>query len=215
MVINLGEQHSVANEFLRSLRDKNIQQDRQRFRRNMERLGEIMAYEISKKIEYQSTSVATPLGVSSIALPVSKPVLVTVLRAGLPYFQGFLNYFDQSDCGFIGAYRDEHGKDQIAINLEYLATTTLKDRELIVIDPMLATGKSFIRAVNALQKNGRPSHIHIASLVSTPEGIAFVEDNIQIPHTLWTYAIDEKLNDQFYIVPGLGDAGDLSFGNKI
>jgi uracil phosphoribosyltransferase len=215
MVINLGEQHSVANEFLRELRDKNIQQDRQRFRRNMERLGEIMAYEISKKLKYQPTPVTSPLGVSSIALSVSMPVLVTVLRAGLPYFHGFLNYFDRSDCGFIGAYRDEHGKDQITINLEYVATSPLKDREVIVIDPMLATGKSFIRAVNALQKNGQPSHIHIAALVASPEGIAFVENNIQVPHTLWTFAIDEKLNHQFYIVPGLGDAGDLSFGNKI
>ncbi len=215
MIINLGEQHSVANEYIRSLRDKNIQQDRQRFRRNMERLGEIMAYEISKKMQFQPTPVTTPLGTTMIALPVSKPVLVTVLRAGLPYFQGFLNYFDQSDCGFIGAYRDEHGKDQITINLEYVATSRLHDRELIVIDPMLATGKSFIRAVNALLKNGQPSHIHIASLVATPEGIAFVEDNIHVPHTLWTFAVDEKLNAQFYIVPGLGDAGDLSFGNKI
>lgn len=214
-MINLGEQQSIANEFLRSLRDKSIQQDRQRFRRNMERLGEIMAYEISKRMQYQTVPVTTSLGVAAIALPLSKPVLITVLRAGLPYFQGFLNYFDQSDCGFIGAYRDEHGKDQITINLEYLATDTLKDRELIVIDPMLATGKSFIRAVNALQKNGRPSHIHIASLVASPEGIAFVQNNIQMPHTLWTFAVDEKLNAQFYIVPGLGDAGDLSFGNKI
>lgn len=215
MVINLGEQPSIANEFLRSIRDKNIQQDRLRFRRNMERLGEIMAYEISRKMEYHLTPVTTPLGVSSIALPVSKPVLVTVLRAGLPYFQGFLNYYDQSDCGFIGAYRDEHGTDQITVNLDYIATSTLNGRELIVIDPMLATGKSFIRAVKALQKNGQPSHIHIASLVATPEGIAFVESNIQSPHTLWTFSIDEKLNSQFYIVPGLGDAGDLSFGNKI
>lgn len=215
MIINLGEQHSVANEFLSSLRDKNTQQDRQRFRRNMERLGEIMAYEISKKMTYRVSTVETSLGTASIARPVAKPVLITVLRAGLPYFQGFLNYFDQSDCGFIGAYRDEHGKDQITINLEYLATSLLTDRELIVIDPMLATGKSFIRAVNALEKNGRPSHIHIASLVASPEGIAFVESNIKLPHTLWTFAVDEKLNSQFYIVPGLGDAGDLSFGNKI
>jgi uracil phosphoribosyltransferase len=215
MVINLGEQHSVANEFLRELRDKSIQQDRQRFRRNMERLGEIMAYEISKKMKYLSTPVATPLGVSSIALPLARPVLITVLRAGLPYFQGFLNYFDRSDCGFIGAYRDERGNDQITINLEYVATSPLKGRELIVIDPMLATGKSFIRAVSALQKNGQPSHIHIAALVASPEGITFVENNIQVPHTLWTFAVDEKLNHQFYIVPGLGDAGDLSFGNKL
>jgi uracil phosphoribosyltransferase len=215
MVINLGEQHSVANEFLRSLRDKGIQQDRQRFRRNMERLGEIMAYEISKKMEFHSTPVHTPLGVATISLLVQKPVLVTVLRAGLPYFQGFLSYFDQSDCGFIGAYRDEHGKDQITINLEYMATSALKGRELIVIDPMLATGKSFIRAVNALRKNGEPSHVHIASLVATPEGVDYVQNNITVPHTLWTFAVDEKLNAQFYIVPGLGDAGDLSFGNKI
>ena len=143
MVINLGEQHSVANEFLRSLRDKGIQQDRQRFRRNMERLGEIMAYEISKKMEFQSTSVNTPLGVATISLLVQKPVLVTVLRAGLPYFQGFLSYFDQSDCGFMGAYRQEDS-EEIVIHLDYVAAPNVNGREVIIVDPMLATGKSFV-----------------------------------------------------------------------
>jgi len=215
MVVNLGEYHSVANEFLNVLRDTALQQDRLRFRKSMERLGEIMAYEISKKLKYSKHTVQTPLGTSELALLEHKPMLTTVMRAGLPYFQGFLNYFDQSDCGFIGAWRDEKGKDQITINLEYAAIPSLQGRDLILIDPMLATGRSFIRSTQVLLKNGNPTHLHIASLISTPEGIAYVQQNLHVPYTLWTFAIDEKLNHQFYIVPGLGDAGDLSYGNKI
>lgn len=215
MIINLGEHNSVANEFLRGMRDEDVQQDRPRFRRNMERLGEIMAYEISKKLCYKQTDVQTPLGNSSLAVPLNLPVLITVLRAGLPYFQGFLNYFDGSDCGFIGAYRDEKGTDQVTITLEYLSSPSLFDRELILIDPMLATGQSFIRSVQSAMQKGRPSHIHIASLLAAPEGIRYIEQNMPVPYTIWTFAVDERLNDKFYIVPGLGDAGDLSFGNKI
>jgi uracil phosphoribosyltransferase len=215
MVVNLGDDHSIANEFLKALRDTGLQQDRLRFRKSTERLGEIMAYEISKKLRYSKHTVQTPLGSSQLALLDNNPVLTAVMRAGLPYFQGFLNYFDRSDCGFIGAWRDEKGEDGVTINLEYAALPPMQGRELILIDPMLATGKSVIRATNALLRNGMPTHMHIASLISTPEGISYVQQNLKVPFTLWTFAIDEKLNHQFYIVPGLGDAGDLSYGNKI
>jgi uracil phosphoribosyltransferase len=216
MIINLGEQRSIANVFLQELRDKAIQQDRARFRRNMERLGEIMAYEVSRKQVYTKAGVETVLGTAPMMLPVEQPVLVTVLRAGLPYFQGFLNYFDRSDCGFIGAYREE-GKPEISIKLDYQTAPVLKGRTLILIDPMLATGKSLVRAVHSLTDfyGELPDHIHLASLIATPEGIRHVQEQITLPHTIWTFSIDEKLDSKFYIVPGLGDAGDLSYGNKV
>jgi uracil phosphoribosyltransferase len=215
MIINLGDQNSLVNEYLRELRDKNLQKDRARFRNNMERLGQIMAYEISKRMMYRPDTIQTPLGNSMLNLLVAKPVLITVLRAGLPYFHGFLNYFDQSDCGFIGAYRDERGNDSITINLEYLATSSLAGKELILIDPMLATGKSVVKALQSLVQAGNPAMIHLASLVAAPEGLKYIQDNVKLPFTLWTFAIDERLNDRSYIVPGLGDAGDLSYGSKL
>ena len=214
MIFDLSSTHSIANQFLLELRDKRIQQDRLRFRNNMERLGEIMAYEISKKLSYTPTVVETPLGNKQTSALSSQPLLITVLRAGLTYFQGFSNFFDRADCGFIGAYRKEEGED-IEINLEYLATPNIEGREVILIDPVLATGKSFMRAANALEKNGKASHIHFAAVIASPEGIQFVEDNMKSSYSIWTCAVDEKLDDRFYIVPGLGDAGDLSFGDKM
>lgn len=213
-LIILGDQHSIAKQFLNEIRDKEKQLDRMRFRKNMERMGEIMAYEISKKLAYAECVVNTPLAQIKSSQLKTQPVIVTVLRAGLVYFQGFLNYFDQSDAGFIGAYRKEGG-NEIKINLEYLATPSLEGREVILVDPMLATGKSFVRSVNALLTRGAPSHLHIAALIASPEGINYVKENLNVPYTLWTFAVDEKLDHRFYIVPGLGDAGDLSFGEKI
>ena len=215
MLFNLSEQNSIANHFVSELRDVNIQNDRLRFRKNVERLGQVMAYEISKKFAYKSNAVETPLGTSNISLMQDNPVLITVMRAGLPYFQGFLDFFDKCDCGFIGAYRKEEGEDDIVINLEYMAAPLVDNREVILIDPMLATGHSFVRSIEALLKRGKPSHIYIASLVSVPDGISYVSANVNTPHSIWTCAVDEKLNDLFYIVPGLGDAGDLCFGPKI
>ncbi len=212
-VFVLSEQNSVANHFLAELRDVNQQSDRLRFRTNMIRLGEIMAYEISKKMSYQSANVQTPLKATQMQLLKEKPILLTVLRAGLPYFQGFLNYFDASDSGFIGAYRKE-GKEEISIELDYMAMPSIEKRQVILIDPMLATGFSFIRSINELAKFGRPSHIFIASLVAAPEGIKRIADSLKMPFSLFTVAVDEKLNAASYIVPGLGDAGDLSFGKK-
>jgi uracil phosphoribosyltransferase len=215
MLFNLSEQNSIANHFVSELRDVNIQSDRLRFRKNVERLGQIMAYEISKKFKYKDKAVKTPLGSSNISLMEDGPVLITVMRAGLPYFQGFLDFFDKCDCGFIGAYRKEDGHDDVVINLEYMATPLVENREVILIDPMLATGHSFVRSIDALIKRGIPSHIYIASLVSVHDGISYVSKNVKTPHSVWTCAVDEKLNELFYIVPGLGDAGDLCFGPKL
>ncbi len=214
-LIILGDQPSIANQFLNEIRDKEIQMNRMRFRKNMERMGEIMAYEISKKLLYAECIVNSPLASLAGSRLKTQPVIVTVLRAGLVYFQGFLNYFDQADSGFIGAYRKEEGGEDIKINLEYFAAPDMEGREVILVDPMLATGKSFIRSAGALITHGRPSHLHIASLIASPEGIKYVQENLDVPHTMWTFAVDEKLDSRFYIVPGLGDAGDLSFGDKM
>jgi len=214
MVFNLCEENSVANQFMAELRDKSIQGDRMKFRKNLERLGQIMAYEISRKLAFKPVEVATPLGKTSIDVPVTNPILITVMRAGLGYFQGFVDYFDRADCGFIGAYRQE-GSGEVTINLEYSSAPSSEGKEVILIDPMLATRSSFIQSVDAMGRLGTPVHIHIAALVASPQGIKFVEKNLKLPHTIWTWAIDDTLDDNFYIVPGLGDAGDLSFGVKL
>lgn len=214
MVNNLSAQNSVANHFLMELREKSLQQDRMRFRKNMERLGEVMAVEISKQLHYSKKVIETPLGKTEINILTRQPVLITVMRAGLAYFQGFANVFDKADSGFIGAYRKEGG-EEITINLEYLATPSLQDRDVILIDPMLATGRSFIKSVNALLGHGRPSHLYVAAVVAAPEGLEFIKENMKMPFSIWTCAVDERLNSQFYIVPGLGDAGDLSYGVKL
>lgn len=214
MITVLNRQNSIGNQYLLELRDKNIQQNRERFRRNVERLGELMAYEISKKFDYQPRLVETPLAQSTINISTDNPVLITVLRAGLPYFIGFQNIFGEADCGFIGAYRKESDAN-LTITLDYLATPSLEGRTVILVDPMLATGQSVIKAVNALLKHGKPKHVHIAALVAAPEGVALLDSTLTIAYDVWTWALDEKLNEQHYIVPGLGDAGDLSFGEKI
>ena len=214
MIFNLSAQNTIGNQFIAELRDRDIQLDRAKFRKNMKRLGQLMAYEISKRLNFKDEIIQTPLGQTSIQLFSKYPVLLTVMRAGLPYFDGFLDFFDQSDCGFIGAYRQE-GSEDIVIQLDYVATPDVHDREVIVVDPMLATGKSFVRSIQALLKHGTPSHIYVASLVASPEGIHFLKENLNVPFSIYTCAVDENLNHQFYIVPGLGDAGDLSFGMKL
>jgi uracil phosphoribosyltransferase len=214
MLFVIGEQDSIANQFILELRDRQWQQDRGRFRHNLERLGEIMAYEVSKKLHYTRREILTPLGKSTLNIVERQPVLVSILRAGLPYFSGFQNFFDQAECGFIGAYRKEN-EQAITIQLDYMTAPSLEDKEVILIDPMLATGRSFAAALKELTKLGEPRHLHLASIVASPEGIRHLQGNIQLPFTIWTFAVDEKLNSQFYIVPGLGDAGDLSFGEKL
>jgi uracil phosphoribosyltransferase len=214
MLFTLNETASIANNFMQELRDITVQNDRMRFRKNIERLGEIMAYEVSRKLSYRSHAVATPLGRVMVQVLDQQPVLITVMRAGLPFFQGFLNFFDKADCAFIGAYRQET-PDQMTIKLEYFATTDVNNRTVILIDPMLATGRSVIDSLDALLKKGLPAHIHIVSLIAAPEGLAWIKKKLRIPYSLWTCAVDEKLDENYFIVPGLGDAGDLSYGAKI
>jgi uracil phosphoribosyltransferase len=216
MIFNLSDDASVIHEYLFEMRDATLQQDRLRFRLNTERIGNIVAYEISKKLRFRSDTVITPLGKAAIQRIEGQPVLVTILRAGLPFLNGFLHIFDKADVGFMGAYRSE-GETEVKINLEYAAIPPLDDRTLIVIDPMLATGKSMVNSVRLLLTKGKPDFIHVGTLIAAPEGIRHVTQFLEaskISFTLWAAAIDEKLNAQSYIVPGLGDAGDLSFGIK-
>jgi uracil phosphoribosyltransferase len=210
----LNQHRSLANQFLLELRDSGKQKDRMRFRKNLERLGEIMAYELSRALDYTEEEAVTPLGKSSIHVLKEQPVLITILRAGLPFFQGFINFFDQAESGFIGAYRQED-ENHLTIKLGYVATPSLEDRTVILIDPMLATGRSVMDSVDAFLRNGKPRHVHVVSLVAAPEGVAYLKQNLRLPFSLWTCAVDEQLNHQFYIVPGLGDAGDLSYGPKL
>ncbi|MEJ0034415.1 MAG: uracil phosphoribosyltransferase [Bacteroidota bacterium] len=217
MHYNLSDVDTIGNHFILRMRDVNTQSDRAAFRRNMQRLGSIMAYEISKKLSYTNSSVETPLGTARANVPAQFPVLITILRAGLPFFTGFQEFFDQSDAGFIGAYRQE-GTGKITIKVDYAATPSIAGKDLLLIDPMLATGRSAVDAINLLSKNARPSHIHLACMVAAPEGLQYAKDSLQgtgIPFTIWSFSVDEKLDERFYIVPGLGDAGDLSFGNRI
>ncbi|MGC3948411.1 MAG: uracil phosphoribosyltransferase [Chryseolinea sp.] len=214
MVFNLSKGNTVANHFIAQLRDRSVQADRMKFRKNLERLGQVMAYELSRRLEYEAQTVETPLGSSTTMLLREEPVLFTVLRAGLPFFQGFLDYFDRADCGFIGAYRKEGG-EEIVIQLDYVASPTVANRDVIIVDPMLATGKSLANAIEAIVKVGMPRHIYIASLVAVQQGIDHIASHVKVPHSIFTCALDQQLDERFYIVPGLGDAGDLSFGIKL
>jgi uracil phosphoribosyltransferase len=212
MSLKVLQTSSLAGIFLAELRDVHQQGDRLRFRRNLERLGQIMAYEISQTLPYKDHMVQTPLAHASGVKLEASVVLVSILRAGLPYFQGFQSFFDRADSGFIGAYRKE--EKEIVIQLDYLAAPTLEGKTLILIDPMLATGKSIVQSYQQLLSHGNPTHIHIASLIAAPEGIAYIDQYLTSQHTLWTFSVDQRLDENLYIVPGLGDAGDLSFGNK-
>ena len=213
--INLGNQNSIFNHFIREIRDVNIQNDSMRFRRNIERIGEIFAYEISKKMEYKTKDITTPLGISTESIMKEKPVLATILRAGLPLHQGLLNYFDSSDNAFISAYRKHKKSGDFEIKIEYMASPDLDGKTLILCDPMLASGSSMILAIQAILTKGTPKHIHIVSIISSSEGVEYVKENIHMQNcTLWLGAEDEEMTAQSYIVPGLGDAGDLAFGEK-
>lgn len=195
------------------MRDATIQKDRLRFRKNLERLGELFAYEISKKFDFEECNIQTPLAKTVVEVPKDNPVLLSIMRASLPFYQGFLNFFDHADSGFIGAFREEN--ENLSINLGYYASPNLQDRVVILADPMLATGKSILESIEVICRNGTPRHLHIASIVAAPEGIKLLESKIKIPYSLWIGHVDQQLNDKFYIVPGLGDAGDLAFGPKI
>jgi len=214
-IINLGKENTIFNHFIREIRDVNIQNDAMRFRRNIERIGEIFAYEISKTMEYEEKKIQTPLGISTERLMIEKPVLATILRAGLPLHQGLLNYFDSSDNAFISAYRKNSKGDKFEIKIEYMASPGLDGKTLILCDPMLASGSSMVLAIEAILTRGTPKHIHIVSVISSSVGVDNVKENIPIKDcTLWIGAEDAEMTAQSYIVPGLGDAGDLSFGQK-
>lgn len=213
-IINLGSHNSIFNQFIAEIRDEKIQTDSMRFRRNCERLGEIFAYEISKKLVYEEQEVTTPLGVSNIKLIKEQPVLSTILRAGLPVHQGLLNYFDKSDNAFVSAYR-KHNKDgSFDIELEYLASPDLTGRTIILSDPMLASGASIVVTYKALLQKGSPKKLHVVILIASTLGLDYVKRHLPENTTIWVGAIDEELTAQSYIVPGLGDAGDLAFGDR-
>tara|TARA_B100001109_G_C18862071_1_gene474575 strand:+ start:1176 stop:1832 length:657 start_codon:yes stop_codon:yes gene_type:complete len=208
------ENNSVFNQFVAEIRDHEIQQDRMRFRRNLERTGELFAYEISKTFPFKKTEVTTPLGVSEDQLLQEQPVLITILRAGLPLHQGLLNYLDQADNGYISAYRKHHKDGTFDIELEYLACPSLENRIVILCDPMLASGSSMVLAYKALLSKGKPKHCHIVSLIGSSEGLEYTKKNLPENATIWLGALDHEMTAQSYIVPGLGDAGDLAFGTK-
>ena len=215
-IINLGKQNTIFNHFIREIRDVNIQKDAMRFRRNIERIGEIFAYEISKKMTYENNDITTPLGISSESLMIEKPVLATILRAGLPLHQGLLNYFDSSENCFISAFRKHNRGGDFEIKIEYMSSPDLEGKTVILCDPMLASGSSMVLAMEALLSKGKPKHIHVVVTIASSEGIQYFKENLPFRNcTLWLGAEDKEMTAQSYIVPGLGDAGDLAFGEKI
>jgi uracil phosphoribosyltransferase len=215
MVHNLSLNNSIINQFVAELRDVSIQNDRMRFRKNLERIGEIFAYEISKTLLFEEREVTTPLGIANVPVLVNQPIVGTILRAGLPLHYGLLNYFDQADNAFISAYRKHHKDGTFDIKLEYVGSPSLENRELILCDPMLATGSSIVMTYKALMDKGIPKHTHIVCALASVQGIEYVKRNMPESVTIWAAAIDEELTAQSYIVPGLGDAGDLAFGSKL
>ena len=212
----IGDKNSIFNQFIAEIRDKNIQKDRLRFRKNMERAGEIFAYEISKKLDYKSQNIVTQLGEIEVPLITEQPILATILRAGLPLHQGLLNFFDKADNSFISAYRKHEKKGEcFSIKMEYISSPKVDDRIIILSDPMLATGASMVTVIKAINQIGNPRHIHIVALIASREGIAYVRKSLKNDKiTFWIGAVDDELTATSYIVPGLGDAGDLAFGSK-
>ena len=214
MVYNFNEHKTLANKFVAELRNVEVQTDRMRFRRNLERLGEVMAYEISKTLDYSATDVETPLGIASVQLSKERIVLATILRAGIPFHQGLLNYFDEADNAFVSAYRRHHKDGSFEINMEYLSCPNLNDCILVVSDPMLATGASMDLALKALLGVGTPKAIHIVTAIASSYGFNFIK-RLYPKANIWMGALDEELTARSFIVPGLGDAGDLSYGSKM
>lgn len=216
-VVNLDETPSLLSRFVRELRDTSIQTDPLRFRRNLERIGEVMAYEISKRLEYYDEEVVTPLAKTSVKQSADKVVLATILRAGLPFHQGFLNYFDRADNAFVSAFRRYHEKgDKFDVVVEYLASPDINDKTLILVDPMLATGSSMELGYKAILQKGTPKKIHIASIIASQQAVDYLVKKLpEDKTTIWCAAIDPEINHHSYIVPGLGDAGDLAYGVKL
>jgi uracil phosphoribosyltransferase len=214
MVINLSAECSLICEWVSELRDVQVQSDRMRFRRNLERIGEVAAYEISRQLAYIEKEVQTPLGTSQCKVLKEQPVLATILRAGLPLHQGLLNYFDKADNAFISAYRKHNRDGSFEISLDYISCPELENRVVIISDPMLATGSSLVKTIQYLREEGHPREIHVVAAIACTVGIEYVQRSE--PHVkIWCGAIDEELTAKGYIVPGLGDAGDLAFGTKV
>ena len=213
-VYNFSDHNTIYNKFLSQLRNVQIQNERMRFRRNLERLGELTAYEISKRMKYEERGIETPLGISKMNLTNEIPVLATILRAGLPLQQGLLNYFDDADNCFISAYRKHTSKEEFEVEIEYMSSPGLNNRTVILNDPMLASGRSMVLAYKALLERGIPELIHVVSVIASREGVEFVKNNLPDNTTIWVGAIDPEMTPESYIVPGLGDAGDLAFGSK-
>ena len=216
-VINFTEQNTVINQYMALLRDKAYQRGRMVFRHNIERIGTMMAYELSKTLDYKVKTITTPLGTIDVPVPIDNIVIATVLRAGLPFHQGFLNVFDRADCAFVSAYRMYTNREhtEVGIHTEYMATPSVKNKTLIITDPMLATGGSMAAAYEALVKSGHPSAVHICCVIAAPEGIEVVKEALPDGSTIWCAAIDPGLNEHKYIVPGFGDCGDLCYGEPL
>lgn len=215
MINVLSSGNSILNQFISEIRDSEIQKDSLRFRQNLERLGGIFAYEISKKLTYETREVVTPLGIASVPVLTEYPVLATILRAGLPFHQGFLNFFDKSENAFISAFRRHHKDGTFSISIEYASVTDIDNKVVILCDTMLASGSSMVLAYRELFAHGKPRHTHIVTAIANVEGLEYVKKNISKKDiTLWVGAIDDELTAQSYIVPGLGDAGDLAYGKK-
>ncbi len=214
MVINLSDQHSLLTNWIAELRDVEIQKDRMRFRRNLERIGEVAAYEISKTLPFENKEIQTPLGIAESKMIKDQPVLATILRAGLPLHQGLLNFFDQADNAFISAYRKHEKDGSFTISLDYISCPEIEDRMLIISDPMLATGSSLVKTIQFLKEEGRPKQIHIVVAIACTVGIEYVKRE-EPAVTIWCGDIDDELTAKGFIVPGLGDAGDLAYGVKV
>lgn len=217
MVNILNTQNTILNKFISEMRDKRVQGDSMRFRRNMERVGEIMAYEISKRLNYTTRMVETPLGVAAVEEISDKVVIATILRAGLPFHQGFLNFFDDAENGFVSAYRKSRPDGSFIVDVEYVSTSSLSGKTLILVDPMLATGTSLMLVYDALvRRAGEPDHTHFAAVFASEQGVDYVKKHTSPDKcTLWCAAVDEELTSKSYIVPGIGDAGDLAYGVKL
>jgi uracil phosphoribosyltransferase len=214
-IVNFDETNSVLNQFVLEIRSKEIQRDRLRFRQNINRIGEVMAYEISKELHYSSKSVQTPLGTASTNIPDDDLVLCTILRAGLPFHQGFLNMFDKAESAFVSAYRKYKDTQNFEIHVEYIASPRIDGKTLIIVDPMLATGSSMELSYQAMLTKGHPAHIHIVSIIACQQALELISKVFPADKTtIWCAAVDSELNEHSYIIPGLGDAGDLSYGEK-
>ncbi len=214
-VVDLSQTNSIANNFMAEIRDAGVQTDRLRFRKNMARLGEVLAYEMSKELTYTSQTINTPLSPMEVQVLAEQPVLISILRAGMPFFEGIQNFFDKADAGFVGAFRSQDFQSSQVVELNYFAVPDLTNKTLVIADPMLATGRSIVDTIGHLQRYGQPARIFLLAVIAAPEGIALIRKKITTPVALWCGAVDEKLNDKAYIVPGLGDAGDLAYGPKL